>query len=47
MAGHWSLVLRRRGGRVVFLEELVAVVAREEASSLAGEAGKPRYAKPV
>ncbi len=29
-------------GRVVFLEELIAVVAREEASSLAGEAGEPR-----
>jgi hypothetical protein len=34
-------------GRVVFLKELVAVVAREEASSLAGEAGEPRYTKPV
>ena len=34
-------------GMVVFLKELVAVVAREEASSLAGEAGEPRYAKPV
>ena len=34
-------------GRVVFLKELVAVVAREEASSLAGEAGEPWYAKPV
>ncbi len=34
-------------GRVVFLKELVAVVAREEACSLAGEAGEPWYAKPV
>jgi hypothetical protein len=34
-------------GRVVFLKELVAVVAREEAGSLPGEAGEPRYAEPV
>ena len=33
--------------RVMFLEELVAVVAREEASSLAGKAGEPGYTQPV
>jgi len=34
-------------GRVVLLKELVAVVAREQASSLSGEAGEPGYAQPV
>ena len=33
--------------RVMFLEELVAVVAGEEASSLTGEAGEPGYTQPV
>jgi hypothetical protein len=32
---------------MIILEELVAVVAREEAGSLAGEAGEPGYAQPV
>jgi hypothetical protein len=34
-------------GRVVLLKELVAVVAREQASGLSGEAGEPGYAQPV
>ena len=34
-------------GRVVLLKELVAVVAREQASGLSGEAGEPRDAQPV
>jgi hypothetical protein len=33
--------------RVMFLEELVAVVAGEEASSLTGKAGEPGYTQPV
>ncbi len=33
--------------RVMFLEELVAVVAGEEASSLTGEAGESGYTQPV
>jgi hypothetical protein len=32
---------------MMFLEELVAVVAGEEASSLTGKAGKPGYTQPV
>jgi hypothetical protein len=33
--------------RMMFLEELVAVVAGEEASSLTGKAGEPGYTQPV
>ncbi len=33
--------------RMIFLEELVAVVAGEEASSLTGKAGEPGYTQPV
>ena len=32
---------------MMFLEELVAVVAGEEASGLTGKAGEPRYTQPV